>query len=91
MALGERDRAVLDLERGWWLDGGTKSELVRGRLGISLSRYNQLLGRLAESKDAFDYDPLLVARLRRAKRDRRWRANGDLPVTRPHERPSGRG
>jgi len=75
MALCERDRAVLDLERTWWLDGGTKTAAVRGRLGISLSRFNQLLGQLASSKDAEEYDPLLVRRLRRAKLERRWRMN----------------
>lgn len=73
MALCERDRAVLDLERTWWLEAGTKSQVVKGRLGLSLSRYNQLLGKLLASKDAEDYDPLLVRRLRRAKLQRRWR------------------
>lgn len=76
MALCERDRALLDLERTWWLEGGTKSQIVKGRLGLSLSRYNQLLGQLAARKDAEEYDPLLVRRLRRAKFERRRRAYG---------------
>jgi Protein of unknown function (DUF3263) len=80
MALCERDRAVLDLERTWWLGGGTKTAAVRGQLGISLSRFNQLLGKLANSKDAEEYDPLLVRRLRRAKLERRWRMNGESPA-----------
>ncbi len=46
MALRERDLVVLDIERGWWLDGRSKSEIVRARLHMSLSRYNQLLGQL---------------------------------------------
>jgi hypothetical protein len=89
MALCERDRAVLDLERTWWQEGATKSQVVKGRLGLSLSRYNQLLGQLVGRKDAEEYDPLLVRRLRRAKFRQRWRAyNGynDSPATRPRER-----
>jgi hypothetical protein len=86
MALCERDRAVLDVERTWWQEGGTKSEVVKGRLGISLSRYNQLLGLLVTNKDAELYDPLLVRRLRRAKLQRRWHVSTDLPASRRPKR-----
>ena len=86
VALCERDRAVLDVERTWWQEGGTKSQVVKGRLGISLSHYNQLLGRLVASKDAEHYDPLLVRRLRRAKLQRRWRVSADQPAYRRPER-----
>jgi hypothetical protein len=81
MALSERERAVLDLERTWWLDGGTKAAAVRARLGLSLSRYNQLLREVASNKDAMAYDPLLIARLRRAERERRRQAAGDRPAS----------
>jgi hypothetical protein len=81
MALGERDRVVLDTERGWWLDGRSKSEVVRARLRMSLSRYNQLLGELVTNKEAEEYDPLVVRRLRRAKDRRRWATMGVSPAS----------
>ena len=67
MALRERDLVVLDIERGWWLDGRSKSEIVRARLHMSLSRYNQLLGQLVTNDEAEAYDPLVVRRLRRVQ------------------------
>jgi Protein of unknown function (DUF3263) len=81
MALRERDRVVLDIERGWWLDGRTKSEIVRARLRMSLSRYHQLLGELVANKDAEAYDPLVVRRIKRAKDRRRWASMGVSPVS----------
>jgi hypothetical protein len=73
MALTERDRAILDVERSWWTEPGTKEEVIRARLALSGTRYYELLGALVESPDALDHDPLLVRRLRRS-RDRRRRA-----------------
>jgi Protein of unknown function (DUF3263) len=81
MALRERDRQVLDLERSWWLEGRTKSEVVKAQLRMSLSRYNQLLGELVTNKDAEAYDPLVVRRLRRAKERRRWAMMGVSPAS----------
>lgn len=80
MALGERDRLILDIERGWWLEGRSKTEIVRSRLRVSLSRYNQLLGALVDCQEAEEYDPLVVRRLRRAKQRRRWAAMGASPA-----------
>lgn len=81
MALCERDRVVLDIERTWWLDGRSKTEVVRARLAVSLSRYNQLLSELLTSGEAEAYDPLVVRRLRRAKARRRWATMGVQPAT----------
>lgn len=86
MPLGERDRQILDIERGWWLEGQSKTEIVRSRLRVSLSRYNQLLGALVERKDAEEYDPLVVRRLRRAKQRRRSAALGARPADGRHDR-----
>jgi hypothetical protein len=80
MALRDRDRAVLDVERGWWLEGRSKSEVVRARLRMSLSRYNQLLGELLANEDAEAYDPLVVRRLRRARERRRFAMMGVSPA-----------
>ncbi len=80
MALGERDRAVIDVERTWWLDGRTKAEVVRARLALSMSRYNELLAHLVAGSEAEDYDPLVVRRVRRAKDRRRWALSGTGPL-----------
>jgi hypothetical protein len=73
MALSDRDRAILDFERSWWTEPGTKRTAIERRFRMSSGRYYQLLGQLLESSDAASYDPLVVLRLRR-RRDRRRRA-----------------
>ena len=77
MALSDRDRAILDLERTWWQQGGTKEAAIRGRLGLSPTRYYELLGTLVDSDDALAYDPMLVRRARRARDRRRRRIETD--------------
>jgi len=71
MALSERERAILDYERSWWLEPGPKEAVIRRRLGLSPTRYYRLLAELAESPDAMDYDPLVVLRIRRERSRRR--------------------
>lgn len=73
MALSERDRAILDFERTWWMEAGPKEVLIRTRFDLSPTRYYQLVAELIEDTDAMEYDPLVVRRLRRF-RDRRRRA-----------------
>ncbi|MFE6736899.1 DUF3263 domain-containing protein [Microbacterium sp. NPDC057659] len=72
--LTDRDRAILALEAAWPRHGGAKEERIRTQLGMSPARYYQLLGRLIETEQALEFDPLLVRRLRRirdARTDRR--------------------
>jgi hypothetical protein len=77
MALSERDRAILDLERSWWGEPGPKEAAIRKRLALSPTRYYQLLSQLLESAEAEAYDPLVVRRLRRLRsRRRRARLEG---------------
>jgi hypothetical protein len=71
--LDGRARAILDLERGWWLEDGDKRSVIRHRLGCSTSRYYRLLDRLIDSPEALAFDPLLVKRLRRRRSARRRR------------------
>lgn len=71
--LSDRQRAILDLERAWWTEAGSKRDAIRHRLGLSPARYYTLLAPLLDSEDAASYDPLLVRRLKR-QRDRRRRA-----------------
>ena len=71
MALTDRDRAILDFERSWWMESGSKTAAIRQRLLLSPTRYYRLLTSLSASSDAYTYDPLLVRRLRRLKALRR--------------------
>ena len=69
--LEERSRAILDFERGWWRAPGPKDRHIRYRLGLSPTRYYQLLNDLLDSPEALRYDPMLVRRLRRLRTARR--------------------
>lgn len=69
--LDERSRAILDLERAWWQQPGSKEHAIRQRLGLSPARYYQLLNRLLDSPEALRHDPMLVKRLRRLRTARR--------------------
>ncbi|GAC1531144.1 MAG: hypothetical protein NVS3B12_06690 [Acidimicrobiales bacterium] len=73
MPLSSRERAILDFERSWWSQPGSKEQSIRHQLELSPTRYYQLLADLLDSPDALTYDPLVVRRLRRI-RDRRRRA-----------------
>jgi hypothetical protein len=73
MEFSDRDRAVLDFERAAWQVEGPKEAAIRARLGISATRYYELLQRLCDMPAARAYDPLVILRLRR-QRDRRRRA-----------------
>ena len=81
---GERERAVLDFERSWWLYPGPKDRSVGEYLGMSATRYYQVLRRLLDDSEAERYDPLTIHRLRRVReRARRKRVEdrlGDRPV-----------
>ena len=44
---------------------------MRDRLGVSGTRYHQLLNSLIDRPDALAYDPMLVGRLRRLREARR--------------------
>jgi hypothetical protein len=69
--LDERSRAILDFERGWWQQEGSKEGAIRSRFGLSAARYYQLLNRLIDVPEALRYDPMLVRRLRRLRTARR--------------------
>ena len=72
--LTDRDRAILDFERSWWVDATvSKEQTIRQKLGMSPGRYYEVLNRLLELPAAMDYDPLVIRR-RRRNRDERRRA-----------------
>ncbi|MFD5897531.1 MULTISPECIES: DUF3263 domain-containing protein [unclassified Streptomyces] len=69
--LTERDRAVLAVEKRSWPGPGAKERVIRERLGISPTRYYQLLGALIDDPLALVHDPVTVNRLRRIRDARR--------------------
>ncbi|GHG65020.1 hypothetical protein GCM10018779_35420 [Streptomyces griseocarneus] len=71
--LAEADRAVLALERQSWPGPGAKERAVRERLGITPTRYYQLLNALLDDPRALAHDPVTVNRLRRLRDERRAR------------------
>ncbi|GAA1979283.1 DUF3263 domain-containing protein [Kitasatospora viridis] len=74
-------RAVLDFERsGSWgpHNRGTKESQIREQLGISASRYAQILNHLLDEQAALAYAPVLVNHLRRVRHQARI-ARGSLP------------
>ena len=79
-ALSERDMRLLAFERGTWRTAGAKEQAIVEVLGISATRYYQLLNELIDSPDALKFDPVLVKRLR-APRARRQRMRSPQPGT----------
>ncbi len=77
MPITERDKAMLDFERGWWAETGPKEALIRERFELSATRYYQILQDLLEDPEAMEYDPLVIRRLLRSRsRRRRERVEG---------------
>ena len=70
-ALSDTDRAILQFEREWWRRRIPKERAVRDRLGLSPTRYHQLLNALLDRPDALTFDPMLIGRLRRLREARR--------------------
>lgn len=80
-ALSERDMRVLAFERGTWRTPGAKEQDIAEVLGMSSTRYYQVLNQLIDSPEALKFDPVLVKRLR-AQRARRQRMRSPQPGTR---------
>jgi hypothetical protein len=77
-ALSERDLRVLAFERGTWRTAGAKEQAIAEVLGITATRYYQLLNELIDTAEALRFDPTLVKRLR-AQRARRQRVRSPKP------------
>jgi hypothetical protein len=74
-----RIEVLLAFERSWQEPGVSKARAIRERLGVSPTRYQQLLNAALDVPEALALDPGLVLRLRRlreARRARRARAAG---------------
>ncbi len=80
--LSERDRAILDFERGWWRHAGAKEAAIRSQFSLSAARYYQLLNAVVDLPGALRHDPMLVKRLLRA-RDARTAARAARALPHP--------
>lgn len=69
--LTDTERAVLALEKRHWRYEGTKEAAIRDELGISATRFYQLLNVVIDSPAALAAEPVLVNRLRRLRDARR--------------------
>jgi len=79
-ALSDRDLRVLAFERGTWRSQGAKEQAIADVLGLTATRYYQLLNELIDRPEALESDPVLVKRLR-ARRGRRQRIRSPRPGT----------
>ncbi len=70
--LSELDMRVLRFERSTWRTVGAKENAISEILGLTATRYYQLLNELIDTPEALKFDPVLVKRLR-ARRARRQR------------------
>ncbi|MFD4502150.1 MULTISPECIES: DUF3263 domain-containing protein [Streptomyces] len=69
--LGEREQAVLALERRGFPSPGAKERAIREELDLAPVRYYQLLNALLDDERALAHDPVTVNRLRRVRDARR--------------------
>jgi Protein of unknown function (DUF3263) len=67
MALSEREMRILAFERNWWRQPGAKEQAIAESLGMSATRYYQVLNELIDRAEALAFDPVLVKRLRRQR------------------------
>jgi hypothetical protein len=79
--LTEADKHILTFERGWWRFPGAKEREILEVFGMPSTRYYQLLNELIDRPEAAEFDPALVARLRR-QRIRRRRMRSARPDSR---------
>ena len=68
--LSERDMRILAFERSWWRQPGAKEQAISDLLGLSSTRYYQVLNTLLDNPAAVEHDPVLVGRLRRLRATR---------------------
>ena len=57
MALSDLERAILDFERGWVLETGSKDAAIRERLAVSPSVFYKVRRSLIGSDEALAYEP----------------------------------
>lgn len=73
------DRQILDTEKRTWRSPAAKDLFITIDLGMTPTRYYQILNRLIDTPAAFRYDPSLVNQLRERRRTRAARRTGQAP------------
>ena len=63
----DEEKRMLELAGARWRYAGSLEQSVRDELGISLTRFWQLVGRLIDREDVLAHDPVTVNRLRRIR------------------------
>jgi hypothetical protein len=66
-SLTELEMRILAFERSLWRSPGAKEREILDTIGITPTRYYQMLNELIDRPDAAQFDPALVARLRRRR------------------------
>jgi hypothetical protein len=66
-SLTELEMRILAFERSLWRSPGAKDKEITDAIGVSPTRYYQLLNELIDRQEAAEFDPELVARLRRRR------------------------
>lgn len=66
-----QQRTILQLESRWWRGAGAKQQAIRDELGLTDTRYYQLLSELLDNPAALAAEPALINRMRRARDSRR--------------------
>lgn len=69
--LTDQQQTILDLEGAWWRYPGAKDARIREELGMSSTRYYQILNVLIDDPAALEHAPMTVNRLRRLREQRR--------------------
>ncbi|AXQ62871.1 helix-turn-helix DNA binding protein [Gordonia phage Angelique] len=67
----EDDRHMLDLAGARWNYAGSLEQRVRDEFGISLTRFWQRVNQMCDTREALEYAPATVNRLRRLRTARR--------------------
>ena len=63
----DEERRMLDLAAQRWGYAGNLEQTVRDEFGISLTRFWQRVNRLLDTREALEYSPSAVNRLRRIR------------------------
>jgi DNA-binding MarR family transcriptional regulator len=66
-SLTELQLRILAFERSLWRSPGAKERDIAEAIGVTPTRYYQILNELIDSEAAAAFDPELVARLRRRR------------------------
>lgn len=70
------EHQIMRFESRWWRLAGSKESAIQRELGLSPTRYYQLLHQLINRPDVHATYPVLVNRLRRRTTTRRTRRRG---------------